>query len=73
MMDNIKNAVKHPFKFSSGSNGYGNIQQNADYPYPNYQNVQLTESLEPRNVPAKQSSLLDFLKRRQRRPEQRSD
>jgi hypothetical protein len=62
MMENIQNAVKHPFKVSSRSSGYGDIQQNANYPNPNYQNVQLTESLQPRNVPAKQTSLLDFLK-----------
>lgn len=52
-MENTQNAVKHSFKVSSESSGYGENQQNANYPNPNYQNVQLTESLQPRNMPAK--------------------
>jgi hypothetical protein len=31
--------------------------------YADYPNCQLTESLQPRNTPAKQTSLLDFFKR----------
>jgi hypothetical protein len=38
------------------------IQQNANYPNPSYMNCQLTASLQPRNVSAKQPSLLHFFK-----------